>query len=48
VLSSDSAKDAATLQAGNPLPFGSVDVILNQSTLTFAGRIKRVSLPTMV
>ena len=48
VLSSDSAKDAATLQGGQyPLPFGSVDVILNQSTLTFAGRTMASFVPTM-
>jgi hypothetical protein len=48
VLSNDSAKDAATLQGGQyPLPFGSVDVILNQSTLTFAGRTMASFVPTM-
>ena len=48
VLSSDSAEDVATLQGGRfPLPFGSVDVIVDQSTLMFAGRTMTSFVPTM-
>jgi pimeloyl-ACP methyl ester carboxylesterase len=48
VLTGDSAEAAAVLQGGRfPLPFGSMDVIVDQSTLMFAGRTMTSFVPTM-
>ena len=48
MLSLEGADESATLQGGRfPLPFGSVDVIVDQSSLTFAGRTMTSFVPTM-
>jgi hypothetical protein len=48
VLSSTGAGDTATLEGGRlPLPFGTVDVTVDQASLTFAGRRLASFVPTM-
>jgi pimeloyl-ACP methyl ester carboxylesterase len=48
VLSGDGAEGGATLQGGRlPLPFGTVDVMVDQASLTFAGRTLTSFVPTM-
>jgi hypothetical protein len=48
VLSGDGAESNATLVGGrSPLPFGTVDVTIDQASLTFAGRTLTSFVPTM-
>jgi pimeloyl-ACP methyl ester carboxylesterase len=48
VLSGNGAEGGATLQGGHlPLPFGTVDVMVDQASLTFAGRTLTSFVPTM-
>jgi hypothetical protein len=48
VLSRDSSEAAASLEAGPyPLPFGTVDVAVDQGSLRFAGRTLTTFVPTM-
>jgi pimeloyl-ACP methyl ester carboxylesterase len=48
VLSGAGAEGTATLRGGRfPLPFGTVDVTVDQSSLTFAGRTMASFVPTM-
>jgi len=48
VLSGDGAESNATLEGGrSPLPFGTVDVTIDQASLTFAGRTLTSFVPTM-
>ena len=48
VLSGAGAEGTATLQSGRyPLPFGTVDVTVDQASLTFAGRTLTSFVPTM-
>jgi pimeloyl-ACP methyl ester carboxylesterase len=48
VLSRDSNEAMATLEGGSsPLPFGTVDVAIDQTSLTFAGRSLISFVPTM-
>jgi pimeloyl-ACP methyl ester carboxylesterase len=48
VLSQDDAGDTAALEGGRlPLPFGTVDVAVDQAGLTFAGRTLTSFVPTM-
>ncbi len=48
VLSGAGAEGTVTLQGGQfPLPFGTVDVTIDQSSLTFAGRALTSFVPTM-
>ena len=48
VLSGEGAEGTATLESGRyPLPFGTVDVTVDQASLSFAGRTLTSFLPTM-
>ncbi|MBS0559985.1 MAG: alpha/beta hydrolase [Proteobacteria bacterium] len=48
VLSRDSGEGTATLEGGSfPLPFGTVDIAIDQASLTFAGRPLTTFVPTM-
>jgi pimeloyl-ACP methyl ester carboxylesterase len=48
VLSRDEAEDSANLDGGRyPLPFGTVDVAIDQRSLQFAGRTMTSFVPTM-
>ena len=48
VLSGEGAEGAATLEGGRyPLPFGTVDVTVDQASLNFAGRTLTSFVPTM-
>ncbi|MFL5256863.1 MAG: esterase/lipase family protein [Rhodopila sp.] len=48
VLSREGAEGTATLAGGRyPLPFGTVDVTIDQASLTFAGRTLTSFVPTM-
>ncbi len=48
VLSSQGAEGIATLESGRyPLPFGTVDVTVDQASLNFAGRTLTSFVPTM-
>jgi len=48
VLSRDEAEDSANLEGGRyPLPFGTVDVAIDQRSLQFAGRTMTSFVPTM-
>jgi triacylglycerol esterase/lipase EstA (alpha/beta hydrolase family) len=48
VLSGHGAESSATLEGGRfPLPFGTVDVTIDQASLTFAGRTLTSFVPTM-
>jgi pimeloyl-ACP methyl ester carboxylesterase len=48
VLSGEGAEGTATLQGGRyPLPFGTVDVTVDQASLRFAGRTLTSFVPTM-
>ena len=47
-LSDDGAEENATLQGGRiSLPFGTVDVAIDQASMTFAGRTLTSFVPTM-